>query len=111
MSEIIIRRRHGQTPAVARASAERLAREFEEEFDLKYAWEKPGEAGADNPGSPPAASETRAVMRFSRPGVSGNLTLAGEEAELCIHLGFFLSAIKPAIEREAHRFFDENFPG
>lgn len=109
MSDIIIRRRHGQTPAAARTSAERLAREFADEFDLKYRWELPGDAPAKAGNK--ANGEKHQVMHFARPGVSGNLTLSGDEAELCIHLGFFLSALKPAIEREAHRFFDENFPG
>lgn len=39
MSEISIRRRHGQTQAAARASAERLARELQQEFDLAYEWD------------------------------------------------------------------------
>ncbi|MBK1679416.1 polyhydroxyalkanoic acid system family protein [Rhodocyclus tenuis] len=91
MSEISIRRRHGQTHAAARASAERLARELQEEFDLAYEWDDD-------------------CLRFTRSGVSGDLRLDDTEAELNIRLGFLLSALKPMIEREAHRFFDENFP-
>lgn len=90
MSDIIIRRKHGKTPADARASAEHMASELKEEFDLNYAWD--GD-----------------VLRFKRPGVTGDLALTGDEVALSIQLGFLLRALKPAIEREVHKFFDENF--
>ena len=90
MSDITIRRKHGKTPADARAAAEHMAAEFKEEFDLSSAWD--GD-----------------VLRFKRPGVSGELVLDDQEVALHIHLGFLLSALKPTIEREVHKFFDENF--
>lgn len=90
MSDIVIRRKHGKTPADARASAEHMAAELGEEFDLSYAWE--GD-----------------TLRFKRSGLSGELALEGDEVALRIQLGFLLSALKPAIEREVHKFFDENF--
>lgn len=92
MSDIIIRRKHGKTPADARASAEHMASELKEEFDLSCAWE--GD-----------------VLRFKRSGLSGELALEGDEVALRIQLGFLLSALKPAIEQEVHKFFDENFSG
>jgi putative polyhydroxyalkanoate system protein len=91
MSDITIRRQHGKTRVDARASAEHMASELKEEFDLDYAW-------------------SGDVMRFKRPGVSGELSLDDSEVALNIRLGFLLFALKPAIEREIHRFFDENFP-
>ncbi len=91
MSDIIIRRQHGKTRAEARASAEHMAAELKEEFALNSAWH--GD-----------------VLHFKRPGVSGQLTLDSREVLLDIRLGFLLSALKPTIEREVHRFFDENFP-
>lgn len=90
MSDITIRRKHGKTPADARSSAEHMATELKEEFDLSSAWD--GD-----------------VLRFKRPGVSGELVLDDQEVALHIHLGFLLSALKPTIEREVHKFFDENF--
>jgi len=90
MSDISIRRKHGKTHAEARAAAEHMAAELKNEFDLDYAWD--GE-----------------VMHFKRSGVCGELTLDGEEVVLCIRLGFFLSALKASVEREVHKFFDENF--
>ena len=95
MSDIIIRRKHGKTPADARASAEHMAAALKKEFDLSYAWEKTGQHD---------------VLRFKRPGVSGDLMVDDAEIALSIHLGFLLNAIKPAIEREVHKFFDANFP-
>ena len=49
-------------------------------------------------------------MNFKRPGVSGELSLDSKEVSLDITLGLLLFALKPSIEREVHRFFDENFP-
>ena len=48
-------------------------------------------------------------MHFKRSGISGELTLSDEDVVLCIRLGFPLSAFKASIEREVHKFFDENF--
>lgn len=86
MSDITIHRKHGKTPADARASAEHMAAELKEEFDLNSAWD--GD-----------------VLRFKRSGLSGELTLAGQEVALHIHLGFLLSALKPTIEREVPQVF------
>lgn len=90
MSEITIRRKHGKTLADARASAEHMASELQEEFSLNYAWDEE-------------------VMRFKRPGITGELAVDEEEVALKIQLGFLLSALKPTIEREVHKYFDENF--
>jgi putative polyhydroxyalkanoate system protein len=90
MSEISIRRQHGKSLAEARASADHMAAELSEEFDLHYAW------NGD-------------VMTFKRPGVSGELSVDDREVALDLRLGFLLFALKPAIEREVQRFFDENF--
>ncbi len=91
MSDIQIRRQHGKSLADARAAAEHMACELEEEFALDYTW------NGDH-------------LRFKRPGVSGELLLDEHEVTLTIHLGFLLFAVKPAIERAIHKYFDENFP-
>ena len=90
MTDITIRRTHEKTHAEARASAEHMASELKEEFDLNYSWD--GD-----------------VLRFKRPGVSGTLSINDQEVVLSIQLGVFLSALKPSIERQVHRFLDENF--
>ena len=72
MSDIWIRRKHGKkTPDEARAAAEHLARELQDEFDLKFAWH--GD-----------------VMNFRRSGVDGELGFDGDDVvsrRLC-DLGF-----------------------
>ena len=90
MSDITIRRKHGKSPSDARTAAEQMASELKEAFDLNFAWD--GD-----------------VLHFKRPGVSGELTLDAQEIVLSIRLKFFLSPLKPKIEREVHKFFDENF--
>jgi len=90
MAEINIRRKHGKTHSAARTAAEHMASELKEEFDLDYAWD--GD-----------------VLRFKRSGLTGKLAIDEEEVVLNIRLGFLLSALKPKIEREVHKFFDENF--
>ena len=90
MNDIVIRRKHGKTIAAARASAEHMANKLKEKFDLACAWD--GD-----------------TLRFKRPGVAGELAVDSEEVGLRIQLGFLLSALQPAIEREVHKFFDANF--
>lgn len=90
MDDIVIYRKHGKTLAEARKSAEHMANELSEEFDLTCAWQ----------GN---------VLTFERFGVSGKLEIDEVEVGLTVRLGFLLSALRPSIEREVHKFFDENF--
>ena len=90
MDDIVIYRKHGKTLAEARKSAERMAAELNEEFELNCAWQ--GD-----------------VLYFERQGVSGKLELDDQEVGVIVNLSFLLTALKPTIEREVHRFFDENF--
>jgi len=93
MSDIQIRRSHTLTPKAARQAAEKIARQLDEEFDLAYEWD-------DN------------VLHFKRSGVSGELVVEMKEVHIRVRLGFLLLAIRPRVESEIHRFFDENFgPG
>lgn len=91
MTQIAISRRHGKTLSDARTAAEHMAAELREEFDLAYQW-------------------NGNTMQFKRPGVSGQLSVDDRQVSLDIRLGFLLFAIKPIIEREIHRYFEENFP-
>jgi putative polyhydroxyalkanoate system protein len=90
MSDIIIRRKHEKTHAEARATAENMICELKKELDINYAWD--GD-----------------VLRFQRPGVSGELALENQEIILCIRLGLLLSALKPSIELEVNTFLDQAF--
>ena len=90
MSDIRIRRRHTLTARAARQAAEKIARQLDEEFELAYEWD-------DN------------VLVFKRSGVSGELVVEKKTVHIRVRLGFLLFAIKPRVEAEIHRFFDENF--
>lgn len=90
MSDILIHRKHNMNAKTARKAAEKIARQLNEEFDLDYEWD-------DN------------VLVFKRSGVSGELVVEKKEVRIRVRLGFLLFAIKPNIEKEIHRFFDENF--
>ncbi len=90
MSDIRIRRRHTLTARAARQAAEKIARQLDEEFELAYEWD-------DN------------VLVFKRSGVSGELVVEKKVVHIRVRLGFLLFAIKPRVEAEIHRFFDENF--
>ena len=89
MSDIRIRRRHTLTARAARQAAEKIARQLDEEFELAYEWD-------DN------------VLVFKRSGVSGELVVEKKVVHIRVRLGFLLFAIKPRVEAEIHRFFDEN---
>ena len=90
MSDILIRRSHTLNAMAARQAAEKIARQLDEEFDLAYEWD-------DN------------VMHFKRSGVSGELVVEKKEVHIRVRLGLLLLAIRPRVEAEIHRFFDENF--
>jgi putative polyhydroxyalkanoate system protein len=90
MSDIQIRRKHTLGAKAARTAAEKIARRLDEEFDLAYEWD-------DN------------VLVFKRSGVSGELVVEKKEVHIRVRLGFLLLAIKPRVEAEIHRYFDENF--
>lgn len=88
MATIIVRRPHKLQHNEARAAAETVAAHLRERFDLAYAW-----AGD--------------VLKFQRPGVSGEMQVGPSEIVLSAHLGFMLSLLAPTIEREIHKNLDE----
>ncbi len=92
MSDIKIRRTHALTPKHARAAAEKMSAKLGEAFDMEFAWE--GE-----------------VLRFSRSGVDGQLTLGHKEVMIDAQLGFLLAMMKPKIEQSIHENLDKIFGG
>jgi putative polyhydroxyalkanoate system protein len=87
MASITISRKHKLSHKKAKDAAEKIARDLKQRFNLDYAWE--GEQ-----------------VRFERSGVSGHMTLAKDQVNLEVKLGFLLSALKPVIEKEIHTQFD-----
>lgn len=90
MSELSIRRTHGLTLKKARAAAEHVAAELSEEFSIDYEWE--GD-----------------TLNFHRSGITGTMCVEKKSIHIHVTLSFLLRPIKSKIEREIHRFFDENF--
>jgi putative polyhydroxyalkanoate system protein len=90
VSDILIRRKHNLNAKAARQAAEKIASQLDGEFDLNYEWD-------DN------------ILVFKRSGVSGELVVEKKEVHIRVRLGFLLMAIKPRVEAEIHRYFDENF--
>ena len=61
-----------------------------EKFDVEYGWE----------GN---------TLQFSRGGVDGHIAVGAKDIRVTAHLGFLLFAPKGPIEREIHRYLDEEF--
>ena len=88
MASIAIARRHHLSHKKAKEVAEKIAEDLNKRFDLAYAWE------GDH-------------IAFERPGVHGTMHVAHDTLELKASLGFLLTPLKPAIEREIHAQLDE----
>ncbi|MGK7296971.1 MAG: polyhydroxyalkanoic acid system family protein [Candidatus Wenzhouxiangella sp. M2_3B_020] len=92
MSHIDIRKPHDFDLEGAQQVADDLARDLAEKFDIEYGWD--GDA-----------------IVFQRAGVHGEIEVDAECVHVRAKLGFFLSYLKPAVEREIHRYLDEHFAG
>ena len=90
MPSISIVRTHALPHKKARDAADRIARDLEKRFDLAYEWE------GDH-------------VVFERPGVSGRMLVGKDRVTLDVQLGFLLSPLKSAIEREIHAQLDKLF--
>ena len=90
MSSIRISRTHGTTVKKAREAVEAIAAELAQEFDITHEWD----------GS---------VLNFQRAGVQGRMTVGRKTLDIEAELGFLVSMLKPRIEREIHRYCDEQF--
>lgn len=90
MSAIDIRKAHRLGLEDARNTADELAAELAEKFAVDYGWD--GD-----------------VILFERTGVTGQIRVDAREVHVLAQLGFFLGYLKPAVEREIHRYLDEHF--
>lgn len=90
MSSIAISKKHSLSHKKAKEAAQKVAEDLHKRFDLEFAWN--GDC-----------------IDFTRPGLTGQLHVLKSEVRLDCKLGFLLSAIKPAIEREVHGEFDKRF--
>ena len=88
MARISIGKRHHLSHKKAKSVAERLANDLEERFNLAWNWE------GDH-------------VHFERPGLSGSMHVGKSDIRLEVTLGFLLTPLKPAIEREIHAQLDK----
>ena len=87
MAVISIARKHTLSHRKAKAAADRIAKDLKERFALDYTWE------GDE-------------VDFERPGVTGRMHVGKDTISLDVNLGFLLTPLKPAIEREIHAALD-----
>ena len=88
MASISIAKRHTLSHRKAKDVAERIATDLEKRFSLSCTWD------GDN-------------VDFERPGLTGRMHVGKDRLTLDVKLGFLLSALKPAIEREIHAQLEE----
>lgn len=87
MAVISIARKHALSHRKAKDVADKIAKDLKKRFELDYAWE-----GDD--------------VDFERPGVTGRMHVGKDSISLDVKLGFLLTPLKPAIEREIHSALD-----
>lgn len=75
----------------ARLAAEQVAADLQQKFGLTCAWSDDG------------------VLRFERPGVSGQLVLAGTEVTVELSLSAFYLAFRALLENKINTYFDRRF--
>lgn len=81
MADINIIQAHTLSPEGARAAAQKVADKLAGDYDLACKWD--GD-----------------VLRFERSGVEGSLSLAPQQAQMRIKLGFFFASFASAIEEK-----------
>lgn len=90
MAEIHLRRKHTIGVRKAKVAVQKVADDLAQEFGMESEWD--GD-----------------VLRFSRHGVEGALSVAKDEVVLNAKLGFVLSAFKSKIEHHINDNFDRYF--
>lgn len=88
MADISLKREHQLGLKGAKAAADQMAERLNERFDLSGTWQGH-------------------VMNFSRPGVSGMLSITETTMSLEVTLGFLLKAMKGPIEKSVHEQLDK----
>jgi putative polyhydroxyalkanoate system protein len=88
MATISIVRKHKLTHKKAKAAAEKIAKDLEKRFELAWEWD------GDH-------------VDFERPGVSGRMLVGADRISLDVSLGWLLTPLKPAFEKEIHAQLDK----
>jgi putative polyhydroxyalkanoate system protein len=90
MSTIELKRDHALGMRKAMTAARRISVELQRDFGMTCEWQGH-------------------VLRFSRPGVNGELKVEKDHIELHARLGILLAAFKPRIVEKLERNFDAYF--
>jgi putative polyhydroxyalkanoate system protein len=90
MPSIDIKRSHSRPLAEARRKVQHVAEHLAGKFDLRWRWE---------------GNE----LHFERSGVDGHIKVGAKQVHVTANLGFLLSAMRGSVEREIHRYLDEEF--
>ena len=90
MPSIDIKRAHSRPLPEARKSVQRVADHIAERFDVACKWD----------GN---------TLNFKRSGVDGHIKVSAKRIHVTADLGFLLLAIRSSVEREIHRYLEEEF--
>ncbi|KFN44459.1 polyhydroxyalkanoic acid system family protein [Arenimonas oryziterrae] len=90
MPSIDIKRSHDRPLAEAKQSIDRVAAHIAKKFSVACEWD----------GN---------TLNFSRPGVDGHIKVSAKSVHVTAELGFLLMMLKDSVEREIHRYLDEEF--
>ena len=88
MATISIARKHALSHKKAKAAAEKIAQDLNKRFDLAYEW------NGDR-------------IEFERSGINGHMSVGKERIALEVSLGWLLTPLKPALEREINAQLDK----
>jgi len=92
MATISIARKHALSHKKAKAAAEKIAQDLNKRFDLAYEW------NGDR-------------IEFERSGITGHMSVGKERIALEVSLGWLLTPLKPALEREINAQLDKVLEG
>ena len=87
---IDIEKKHTKSLEEAQQVADNLARDLADKFSVNYEWQ--GD-----------------TLVFDRTGVNGEIDVNEEAVHVRAKLGFLLSYLEPAVEKEINRYLDEHF--
>lgn len=90
MPSIDIKRSHSRPLPEARASVQRVAEHIARKFDVVCEWK----------GN---------TLNFHRSGVDGHIKVTARQVHVTAELGFLLMALRGTVDREIHRYLDEEF--
>lgn len=90
MPSIDIKRAHSRPLPEARKAVQRVADHIAKKFDVSCSWD--GD-----------------TLNFKRSGVDGHIQLSARQVHVTANLGFLLLAIRGSVEREIHRYLEDEF--